>query len=101
MCGAVRRLAVLPRRTPFPAAESLVAPVSPSPTKDAFLIGDSNRNTNEGYDGGTFRGTRARGPGTRAESKQNGSIRRECLDFPDSQPTKGMGRDFLGAVGIA
>jgi hypothetical protein len=44
--GAVRRPAVPPRRTPFLAAESLVAPVSPSPTKDGFAIGDSNRNTN-------------------------------------------------------
>jgi hypothetical protein len=44
--GAVHRPAALPRRTPFAAAESLVAPVSPSLTKDAFAIGDSNRNTN-------------------------------------------------------
>ena len=43
---AVHRLAALPRRIPFPAVESLVAPVSPSPTKDGFAIGDSNRNTN-------------------------------------------------------
>jgi hypothetical protein len=44
--GAVHRLAAPPRRTLFPAAESLVAPASPSPTKDVFSIGDSNRNTN-------------------------------------------------------
>jgi hypothetical protein len=42
--GAVRRRGVALRRTPFRAGESLVAPVSPSPTKDAFSIGDSNRN---------------------------------------------------------
>ncbi len=44
--GAVHQPAVAPRRPPFPAAESLVAPVSPSPTRDVFSIGDSNRNTN-------------------------------------------------------
>jgi hypothetical protein len=48
---AVHRPAALPRRIPFPAAESLLARVSPSPTKGGFAkggfaIGDSNRNTN-------------------------------------------------------
>jgi len=42
--GAVRRRGVALRRIPFRAGESLVAPVRPSPTKDAFSIGDSNRN---------------------------------------------------------
>ena len=44
--GAAHPPAVAPRRTPFPVAESLVAPVSPSPTKDVFSIDGSNRNTN-------------------------------------------------------
>jgi hypothetical protein len=35
-----------PRRTSFPAAESLVALVSPSRMRDVFSIGDNNRNTN-------------------------------------------------------
>ena len=42
--GAARRRGVALRRIPFRAGESVVAPVSPSPTKDAFSIGDSNRN---------------------------------------------------------
>ncbi len=42
--GAVRRRGVALRRIPFRAGESFVAPVRPSPTKDAFSIGDSNRN---------------------------------------------------------
>jgi hypothetical protein len=37
--GAVHRPVALPRRTPFAAAESLAAPVSPFLTKDAFAIG--------------------------------------------------------------
>src|SRR5437773_3968644 len=41
--GAVRRRGVALRRIPFRAGESLVAPVRPSPAKDAFSIGDSNR----------------------------------------------------------
>src|SRR6267142_7265101 len=41
--GAVRRRGVALRRIPFRAGESLVTPVRPSPTKDAFSIGDSNR----------------------------------------------------------
>src|SRR5437773_6045957 len=42
--GAVRRRGVALRRIAFRAGEWLVAPVRPSPTKDAFSIGDSNRN---------------------------------------------------------
>jgi hypothetical protein len=44
--GAAHQPAVARRRTPFPAVESLVAPVSPSPTRDVFSIDGSNRNTN-------------------------------------------------------
>src|SRR5260370_5203886 len=44
--GAVRRLAVPLRLVPVPAAEPVVARESPSPTRDAFSIGDTNRNTN-------------------------------------------------------
>jgi hypothetical protein len=44
--GAAHRPAAPTQRTPFPAAELLVAPVSPSPTKDVFSIGDNNLNTN-------------------------------------------------------
>ena len=42
--AVVRRRRVALRRIPFRAGESLVAPVRPSPTKDAFSIGDSSRN---------------------------------------------------------
>jgi hypothetical protein len=42
--GAVRRRGVALQRIPFRVGESLVAPVSPPPTKDAFSIDDSNRN---------------------------------------------------------
>jgi len=44
--GAAHRPAAPPRRSLFQAAESLVAPVSPSLTKDVFSIGDNSRNTN-------------------------------------------------------
>ena len=44
--GATHRPAAPPRWTPRPAAESLVAPVSLSPTKDVSSIGDSSRNRN-------------------------------------------------------
>jgi len=44
--GAVRRLAIPLRLVLAPAAEPVVARASPSPTRDAFSIGDSNRNTN-------------------------------------------------------
>jgi hypothetical protein len=37
----------------------------PFPRRDAFSIGDSNPNTNEGYDVACFRGTRSHDPGTR------------------------------------
>src|SRR4249919_461052 len=40
---ATHRPAVPPRRPPFPAAESLVAPVIPSPTIDVFAIGDTKQ----------------------------------------------------------
>jgi len=43
---AVHRLAALPRRIPFSAAESALAQASPCLRRDAFSIGDSNRNTN-------------------------------------------------------
>src|SRR5271166_1290158 len=62
---AVHRPATLPRRTPFPAAESLVARVSPSPMKDVFSIGDSNRNTNGGFVVTRFHGTRSHDGGIR------------------------------------
>ncbi|SRR6266436_1616 len=57
--GAVHRPAAPPRRTPLPAVESLVAAVNPSPTKGAFSIGGSNRNTNRNR--GT-RGERSQSP---------------------------------------
>jgi hypothetical protein len=57
--GAVHRPAVAPRPIPFPAAESLVARVSPSPTKDVFSIGDSNRNRNGGFVVKSFHGRRS------------------------------------------
>src|SRR6516225_2069985 len=68
---AVHRLAAMPRRIPFPAAESLLAPVSPSPTKDGFAIGDSNRNTNGAFVVTSFHGTRLHDRDIRAESIQS------------------------------
>src|SRR4029077_3787601 len=56
-----------PRPIPFLAAESLAARASLFPRRDAFAIGDSNPNRNEGYDGGTLHGTRSHGPGIPAE----------------------------------
>jgi hypothetical protein len=64
---AVRRPAAQPLRTPFPVAESLLAPVSPSLRKDAFLIGDSNRNANSGFVVTSFHGTRSHDRDTRVE----------------------------------
>jgi len=43
--GAAHRPVAPPPRIPFPAAESLVAPVRPSPKKDGFSIDGNNRNT--------------------------------------------------------
>ena len=53
---------------PFRAAESVVAPVSPSPRKDGFWTGDSNRNTNEGFVAASVHGTRSHDRGIRGES---------------------------------
>jgi len=69
--GAVRRPAAPPRRTPFPEVESLVALVSPCPTKDAFSIGDSNRNTTSGFVVTSFQGTRSHDRGTHGERIQS------------------------------
>ena len=44
--GAVGRLAVPLRLVLVPAAERVVARASPSPTRDGFSIGDSNRSIN-------------------------------------------------------
>src|ERR1700730_553149 len=44
--GAVHRPATPPRRTPLPGAESLVAAVNPSPTKDVFSNGVTNGQSN-------------------------------------------------------
>ena len=43
--GAARRLAAPLRLGPFLVAQSSAARASPSPTRDAFSIGDSKRNT--------------------------------------------------------
>ena len=59
-----------PRLSPCAPAGSIAVRASPCLGRDAVSIGDSNPNTNEGYDGESFRRTRARGPGTRAESNQ-------------------------------
>src|SRR5258708_18614683 len=69
--GGVQRSAALPRLTPLSAAEWVVARASPSPTRDAFSIGDSNRNTNRGFDVTSFHGTRSHDRGTRAEWNQS------------------------------
>jgi len=48
-----------PRPDPIPAAESFVAPGESFPTKDVFLIGDSNRIRIEGSSVTSFHGTRS------------------------------------------
>jgi hypothetical protein len=68
--GAGHRPAAPSRRIPLPAAESLVAQVSPSLTKDVFSTGDSNRNTNEGFAVASFHGTRSHDRDIRVESTQ-------------------------------
>src|SRR5258708_25038607 len=68
---AIHRPAALPRLTPLSAAEWVVARASPSPTRDAFSIGDSNRNTNRGFDVTSFHGTRSHDRGTRAAWNQS------------------------------
>src|SRR5215469_398320 len=65
--GAAHRLAAPTQPTPFLAAESLVAPASPSPTKDAFWSDDNTRNTNGGFFVASSHGTRSRDRGTRDE----------------------------------
>jgi hypothetical protein len=73
---AVHRPAVAPRPIPFTDAESLVAPASPSPTKDVFSIGDNNRNTNGGFVVTSFHGTRSHDRGTRAKWIQSLALHR-------------------------
>src|ERR1700748_1686731 len=69
--GAVRRPVATPRPIPFLATESLAARASPSPTRDGFAIGDSNPNTNEGYDEARLHRIRSHGPGTPAGWNQS------------------------------
>jgi hypothetical protein len=69
--GVVRRPVAGPRRIPFLQAGSIVAGASPSPTRDAFVIGDSNLSTKLGCDGASFHGTRSHGPSTPAEWNQS------------------------------
>jgi hypothetical protein len=66
--GATRRVAAAPRLAPFPLVESVVAPASPFPTKDAFSIGDSTGNKRPGFDVASFRGTQSRGLAVRGGS---------------------------------
>src|SRR2546429_2391669 len=49
----------------------ILAPVSPSPRKDGFWTGDSNRNTNEGFVAASVHGTRSHDRGIRGESTQS------------------------------
>src|ERR1019366_6968432 len=74
--GAVHRPAALPRLAPFRAAEWVVAQVSPFPTRDAFSIDDSSRNTSRGFDVASSHGTRSHDRGTRAEWNQSPAPRR-------------------------
>ena len=53
--GAVRRPVPTTRQIPFLVAEWIVARASPSPTRDAFAIGDSNPSRKRGYDEARFR----------------------------------------------
>src|SRR5215467_1619947 len=68
---AAHRPGAAPRLSPFASAESLAARASPSPTRDAFAIGDSNPRRKRGCDGASFHGTRSHGPGIPAESNQS------------------------------
>jgi hypothetical protein len=43
--GAAHRPAAAPQLVPFPTAELVLARVNPSPTRDAFSIGDSRQNS--------------------------------------------------------
>jgi hypothetical protein len=72
--GAVHRPGTPPRLIPFPVAESLVVRASPSPTRDAFSIGDSSRNTKRGFDVVRFHGTRSHDRDTRTESNQSPAL---------------------------
>src|SRR5215469_8155520 len=67
MHDVAHRPAAPPRRAPFPAVESLVAPVRPSLTKDGFSTDDSTRNTIRASFGASFPGTRSCDRGTRDE----------------------------------
>jgi len=72
----VQQPAVSPRWIPFPAAESVLAPASPSPRRDVFSTDDSIRNTNEGFAVMSFHGTRLHDRGTHAGSIQSPALYR-------------------------
>ncbi len=74
--GAVRRPGTAPPLPPLPSAEWIVAPASLSPTRDAFSIGDSSRNTKPGFDVTSFHGTQLHDRGTHAEWNQSPVPRR-------------------------
>ena len=71
---AAHRPAERPRRSPFPAAESLVAPARPFPTKDAFAIGGNTRSTIGAFFVASFRGTRSHDRGTPDEWIQSPAL---------------------------
>ena len=71
---AVQQPAVSPRPIPFLAAESVLAPASPSPRRDVFSTDDGTRNTNEGFAVMSFHGTRSQDRGTHAESIQSAAL---------------------------
>src|SRR5215471_19783193 len=74
--GADHRPAAPPQPAPFVAAQSLAAPVRPSPMKDAFSIDDSTRNTISVFFLVSFHATRSHDRGTRDERIQSLSLRR-------------------------
>jgi len=89
--GAVSRPVATPPRIPFLAAESLAARASPSPTRDAFAIGDSNPSRKRGYDEARLHGTRSHGPGTRAEWNQSLARCRPAALFSLNHTLAGIG----------
>src|SRR5215472_16253168 len=74
--GATHRPPTPPRQNPFLAAESLVALVSPCPTKYGFSIDNSTRNTHGAPSVAAFHGARSHDRGTRDEWIQSLALHR-------------------------
>ena len=86
---SVHRPAEGPRRSPFPAAESLVAPARPFPTKDAFSIDGSIRNTIGAFFVASFHGTRSHDRGTPPSGSARPAGGEVGLNLADAQASSG------------